>query len=175
MKKTITILLLTSIISFTGISQTTQVEKDAIAKHNTDVIDGVIKDLLSDEELNRPYEVIANHGDFRGRGMDIVKNNQDSILIKISQLPRFSGALIVQEDGSVNETTDISLIAKTIDDLQSQITSSVSSSPSKIWESDFLGDSTHIEWWYFKNKKGEDSKFGVTFTNGQITVLYFKI
>ena len=49
MKKTICILLLTSIISFTAISQITQAEKDSIEKYNDKVIADAVRELLTDE------------------------------------------------------------------------------------------------------------------------------
>jgi hypothetical protein len=174
MKKTISFLLFTSIISFTGISQITQAEKDSIEKYNNKVIADAVKEILSDEDL-RPYEVSANHENFRGKIMDIIKRNQDSVIIKITQLPRFSGVLFLQENGKMKEVSGIPLIAKIIDDLQSQIPASISSKPDEIWDDYFLGDSTHIETWYFKNKNDKKCEFAVTFTNGQITVFTFKI
>lgn len=174
MKKIISILLLTSIISFTGISQITQAEKDSIEKYNNKVISDAVKELLTDEEL-RPYEVSANHENFRGKLMDIIKDNQDSTIIKITQTPRFSGVLVVQENGTRKEISGIPSIAKVIDDLQIQIPSSISSKPDEVWNDYFLGDSTCIETWYFNNKDGKNCRFAVTFTNGQITVLTFKI
>jgi hypothetical protein len=107
--------------------------------------------------------------------MDIIKNNQDSIIVKITQLPRFSGVLSVQENGKMKGISDIPSIAKIIDDLQIQIPSSITSKPDEVWNDYFLGDSTCIETWYFKNKEGKNCEFAVTFTNGQITVLTFKI
>lgn len=175
MKKIISISVIALIISFQGISQSRQADSIEILKYNHKVIGNAIEELISDPDLNKPYFVTTNHKDFRGKGMDMIKNNQDSFFIKISQLPSFSGVLIEDEYGHVEETMDTSLIAKNINELQSQITNSISSSPTRIYESYFFGDSTHIEYWYFKNKKGEDSEFSITFTNGQITVLYFKI
>ena len=174
MKKTISFLLFTSMISFTGISQITQAEKDSIEKYNNKVIADAVKEILSDEDL-RPYEVSANHGNFRGKIMDIIKRNQDSVIIKITQLPRFSGVLFLQENGKMKEISGIPSIAKIIDDLQSQIPTSISSKPDEIWDDYFLGDSTHIETWYFKNNNDKKCEFAVTFTNGQITVFTFKI
>ena len=175
MKKTTVVLLLTSIISFTGISQITQAEKDSIKKYNNKVIDDAEKEILSDEDLLRPYEVSANHGNFREKIMDIIKLNQDSVIIKITQLTRFSGVITIQENGKIKEISDAPSIAKMIDDLQSQIPSTISSKPDEIWDDYFFGDSTHIETWYFKNKNDKKCEFAVTFTNGQITVFTFKI
>ncbi len=174
MKKIFSFLLLTSIISFTGISQITQAEKDSIEKYNNKVIADAVKEILSDEDL-RPYEVSTNHGNFRGKMMDIIKRNQDSVIIKITQLPRFSGVLFLQENGKMKEMSGIPSIAKIIDDLQNQIPAYISSKPDEIWDDYFLGDSTHIETWYFKNNNDKKCEFAVTFTNGQITVFTFKI
>jgi len=146
-----------------------------IGEKQKDSLKSIISHAISEPSLNVPYRVTTNHLQYTSRSLALIMSKRDSCLIKISQTPRFSGVLVENENGGISETTDSTIIANLILKIRESVPSTMAMAPTEIIEEALFGDSTRIEWWNFQSKDGKPSKFGVEFTNGQMTVIYFKI
>lgn len=175
MKNTIRTLVLILAISHYSFAQNSQSADTAFTIEQEKSIDSIVSELLNDKELYKPYEVTANHMSYSTKMLEMVKNDQDSVLIRISQTPRFSGVLSIDQEGRMTEVKSLDGLADLIKKLRVEIKELSSLAPTNIETKFFLGDNTRFEDWEFKNTNGGISKFTVTFTNGQITVFLFKI
>lgn len=146
----------------------------AIRAKNMEILENSINDAMSDPALLKPYEVTANHMHFISKSMDLILSQKDDTLVSISQTKGFSGVLI-SENGEVMETSDPEVLEELIKKLRSILPNNISRNPDFVYDDVFLGDTTRSEIWNFTDTNGKSSRFGVHFTNGQITVFYFKI
>ena len=169
MKKPILIFILI-FISCTSFSQEPSKVLDSAMK----VSEEALNIAMFDSTLNIPHPVSVNHRKYYYKSMEMILNKQDSIYAKIIEAKYFT-SIMVEDKACKVKDGDPKSIYDLIQKVRESFPANVSLCPDDVSDYFLLGDDTHIEWWNFKNQKGEDCKLGIDFTNGQIVTIYFKI